>query len=227
MGLIDAILRDSPAAYYPMDDASSPLKNYGSWGSAANMDFGGAVGTYRNGKLVDTDVLYGNTMAAAKTTFSGTTTGSYTIEGWFRWKVGVSPVTGWALLGNWTSNAGTMLYSYSTTQFSAYVNGLYSVFTFGSIAADVWYHVAATWNQASGTTRLFRNGIQVGSDQVLAAGATISQPSRYSLGYYNYNGGTAVFNGHFGHLAWFATDLAPWQIRNHYDGVMRHGVFVG
>lgn len=120
--------------------------------STAQSKFGGASG-YFDGS--------GDYASVASSTDFKFATGDFTAELWVRRPalttgniLDVRPVGGGT--GNYWA-----IYFPSTTEISLYASGADRIRTTHGMVVDTWYHIAVC--RASGTTRLFLNGTQLGS----------------------------------------------------------------
>lgn len=109
-------------------------------------------------------------------------TGDYTIEGWFRPNANSNR--------SFFSFGARLVYVAGTLW--AYFDGTTNRITGGSVAVNDWSHVAMT--RESGTTRLFVNGTQVGSNYTETAAIN---PGAMRLGAYNAGNPAGTFYDEF------------------------------
>lgn len=149
--------------------ANSPFNPTAAWSATTN---GGAA--YFDGT--------GDSLTVAGNVALAFGTGDFTVEFWVYINSGTSA-------GLWdtrnTATQVTPLIYYDASVLRYYVNGV-SVISGGALTASAWAHIALT--RASGTTRLFVNGSQVGS--------SYADTNNYTVTNTNYIGNT--FNSGLG-----------------------------
>jgi hypothetical protein len=152
---------------------------YGNASFVAGGKFGG--GAHLPGGTASGDFLY--PYAAITNTFSGAIDPSFTIETWANFD-NIGQQTQWIVDKQYTNKDGFQLRYYNDSFGKRFVfsigNGTTLLDVWGlvpDIEAGQWYHVAATWDAASDTAKIFVNGDELAS--VTSAGFSYLENAKY------------------------------------------------
>ena len=111
---------------------------------------------------------------SSDTKFAISTTEDYTVECWVNFRT-VQDCAFWQTTNNPSSADGPFWFGYAAGKLysSRHGSGLYAISYVWSPSTNTWYHVAAT--RASGTVRLFVNGVVVTTDASTQNGISFTQ----------------------------------------------------
>ncbi len=147
--------------------------------------------------------------------FSGVTDPSFTVETWLKFD-DISQATQWIADKQYVNKDGFQLRFYNDAWGKRFVftlgDGSTTINVVGKvpdIVAGEWYHLAATWDAASDTAKIFLNGEELGS--TTSAGMIYQENARY-LKIGNRQGSSyGVFNGTLDcfRISNIAYDFAP------------------
>ncbi len=229
------ILADGPSAYYRLEET-------GVLGIAANNAVsGGFAGSYLNGvtqnvATVQSPAFAGFEAANQGARFDGTddkvdvaynaalNTQSFSFSFWMKWNGGIVGTHKCPLASRESSpTRGFIAYVLPTTQRLSFWTGtgggawdaLDAPAAGGTIAANTWYHVAGTYDDATKSKKLYLNGALVGTRTVTAYSPNGLYPLRIGSGA-SEGAGQFWFPGDIDEVAVFNRALTAGEVTTQY-----------
>jgi hypothetical protein len=231
------VLGESPAplAFYKLDESvgASTALNSGSLGASANGAYRNSVRTGRQAAIVcERRTSWGGFAthgcqtrgdgAGSSAYFAGAPYNaqvqvssvpeslSYTLEAW------VKPTVA-GLDGGIVDHGdnGVILLDGGKARFVAHAtDGNADATAPGQLSLDTWHHVAATWNNDTGTATLYVDGASVATDTAnpLDVYAACGTTSLY-IGWTNQDGAAGMFRGYVDNVAYYGDDI---DVSGHY-----------
>lgn len=222
MATVQAILRDSPYVYLPLDDTSGT--------TATDVSGNARNGTYNNTPTLDVAGPHGLrgvgfTRASSEGVTGSTnylpTTSDFTVCVW----VYPTDANAYAVLGqyyNTFGNRAILSMSGSSPKLLHWQTGGTDYDIAGAVPINVWTHIALT--RSSNTFQFYKNGETAGSSGTVS-GTVDNQAT--TIGFYDEAGTNAYSEGRMAHFATWHSLLTASQIRAQYVAVARAGVVVG
>lgn len=220
-----AVLADTPSAYYQLAEISGSTFADSS-GSGYTGTWNGSFSLARPGPLMgaaDTSVqlsVSGGGYGTVPSQPSLDSTTAWTLETWIN---SSNPATQQGILEKYSTslNEGNYAFRLSNNKLSLYVcaNGLSCstpVSSTASIAPGTWYHVAATFDRATTTAKLYINGLLDAYSSSLSILPTGSPDVSLKIGARG-DDGTFDFQGYLAEPAVYARVLDPSRIAAHYQ----------
>lgn len=220
MSLMRQILADSPAVYFPLDDAASPLKDRS--GNGRDLSSYSGSGTYQQAGpsgLTALDVHAGRWALAAAGTWQ-VDQSHYTLEGWFMWNGTTATDRGmWGAFGGAASTG--VLFWFNTGNVPSVWHGATQLGAAGAtMVSGAWEHLALVWD---GTTATYYRNLGVVASATLGAPGTSNTPAQLS-GYGTLTSSTREFPGSAAHVIGYDTALSLARLTAHYRAGRRSGV---
>lgn len=200
----NAVLADSPIAYWEFDETSGT--------NAADSSVNSFNGTYETGHTLATSSAAANLGTAVDFSGGYVSLGShdlgslaaYTVEAW----INLDSVAGFSsLIATSATGAGSMAFNISDGKID-FSNGWGVQSGANTIAVDTWYHVAVT--KAGTSATIYINGSEVANGSV---GAGPDSFSNFNIGAW---GTSRKVDGTMDEVAIYNTALSDTRIAAHY-----------
>ena len=215
------VLADSPAAFWPCDDGTGLPQDDSGNGHHLILDGGSTA------YVTDPDL--GVVLNAGVGTWHSTwqlNQAAYTLEAWVRFKT--APTAEGTPIADWGGNSATGAMVMFTSARVPKAYHVASAITGAAVTADVWHHVASTWD---GTThRLYVDAVQVATQSTSTAPGRANSGAFAKLSGYGFSDGAMAsrrFAGYLAGAAGYPTALSAARIAAHRTAMLGAAVDFG
>lgn len=218
-----AVLADSPASYWRMDDTTTTMADT----QAAVSGTYTTPYTQSQPSLIssdaDTCVLFSNGRATAGLNYGFPVKAAFTAEAWVKNTIVSSDAINRRFVGAESASltGWCVLYNASTTTI-AFVRGGGTTISYTSATVGATFHVVATYDGTS--MRLYINGALV-AGPTASAGSIAAQSTNFTIACQAFNTNNP-FNGNVDEVAVYTSALSAARVLAHYSAARSSAVFL-